>query len=475
MTVADVLRAVRGRWVLFAACCVIPLVAALAVVHKSPRVYASNAGLYVSPIGAFAGPNEYNGILVAQQEATSYAGLATSPAVMGPVIAHLHLATTPSQLAGQVIATSHGVFIDVTVHSSSAASARAIANDAALRLAALTKQFEGTRARERPPVKLTLVSPAVLQPAPVSPRKKLDLALGLVVGIIAGFVAVILREKTDPRVRTAQQAQSSTGCNLVTTAGGDRRTAWPPVRRPEPGASTAESFRRLRLRLAPALAANHAQSVAVASLQRSDPGPAAAANLALALAEDGSTIALVDTDAHAGLIATYFGLDGAADDDMVPWETAIQRYRENLLILPAAAALGGERQISPARLADLLIQLEKISQRTVVHVGPVLTHAAAAELGGTARTVLLVVQKDKTRQKDLRLAAQMLRSAGADLTGVVLAPARLLPGLSDFRDTSSGTVAVLAAAANGHGPGRAVAPSTATVAPFPPETGGQEH
>jgi polysaccharide biosynthesis transport protein len=473
MTVADVLRAVRGRWFLFAVCCVIPLVAALAVVHVSAPVYSSTAGLYVSPIGAFAGPNEYNGILVAQQEATSYAGLANSPAVMGPVIAHLHLATTPSQLSGQVTATSHGVFIDVTVRSGSAAAARAIANDAALRLAAITKQFAGTRARGKPPVKLTLVNPAVLPPAPVSPRKTLDLALGLVVGLVAGLVAVILREKADPRVRTAQQAQSSTGCNLVTTAGGDRRTAWLPARRAEPDASTAESFRRLRLRLAPALAANHAQSVAVTSLQRGDPGSAVAANLALALAEDGSATALLDADAHAGLIATYFGLDSAADGEMVPWETAIQRYRENLLILPATTALGGERQISPVELADLLIQLGKISHRIVVHVGPVLTHAAAAELGGTARTVLVVVQKDKTRQKDLRLAAQILRSAGADLIGVALAPPRLLPVLSAFRDTSSGTVAVLAAA-NGHGPGRAAAPS-ATAPPFQPKTGGQEH
>ena len=178
------------------------------------------------------------------------------------------------------------------------------------------------------------------------------------------------------------------------------------------------------------------------------PAPAVAANLALTLAEGGSTVALVDADARAGRIADYFGMDGSLGvttviSEEMPLESAIQRYRENLIILPAGPAEAGAGQPSPEELAELLGRLQGISDYTVVHVGPIIAHAAAAELSVAARTVLLVAQTDKARQADLQLATEMLHSAGADLLGIVLAPGRLAPIPSAFRAGRSVPAAML--------------------------------
>ena len=91
-------------------------------------------------------------------------------------------------------------------------------------------------------------------------------------------------------------------------AGSLIRRAGLPIRTADPGSSAAESFRRLRLGLAPALSAHHAQSLAVTSLAPGDSGPAVAINLALVLAEAGSSVLLVDADARAGQIAGHFGM-----------------------------------------------------------------------------------------------------------------------------------------------------------------------
>ena len=491
MTLSDVLRAVRARWILFVVCCIVPVAAAFAVGRSSAPVFTSTAELFVAPANSFGpanssvGPNRYGdayeGALLAQQQAPSYASLVTSPAVLRGVIADLHLATTPSQLSNKITAASptNSVLIDITVRDTSAATARAIANHTAVRFAAMVERLSASGAGKKSPMTLTLVKPALLPTTPASSHTKVDRALGLVVGLAVAFTAVILREKTDPRVRTVQQAQSITGCSLVTTVEGAPGRAWLLAGQAGSDPFAAESSRRLRLRLAPALAARHARSVAVTSLKWGDPGPAVAANLALTLAEGGSTVALVDADARAGQVAAYFGADSspgvaAVVSGEVPMETAIQRYRENLLILPAGLAQHGERQMSPAQLAELLFRLGGMSDHIVVHTGPVLDNAAAAELSVAAHAVLLVVQKDKARQEDLRLGTEILRGAEADLVGVALAPAHLVPMLSAFRTARSGPA--VAAAANGQGHVRTVAPGAAQAQRSAgPETLGPDH
>jgi len=473
MTAADVLRAIRARWLLFAVCCIVPLAAAVQVARTSALVYTTTAELFVAPAKPATGIDNYQNALsaaqLAAQQAPSYASLVDSPVVMQRVIDDLHLTTTPAQLAGQVTATSplNSVLIDITVSGDSAAAVRAIANDTAVRFTALAERVaiavpgHGPLGHPTvgPSVKLKLVKPALLPTGPVSRHKTIDLVLGLVVGLAVGLTAVILREKTDARVRTISQARSSTGCSFVTTVGDARgraglviRRAGLPIRTARPGSSAAESFRRLRLGLAPGLADRHAQSLAVTSLAPGQPGPEVAVNLALVMAEAGSTVLLIDGDARAGRIAAHFGMDGPLGlttliGKKAPPESAFQPYLENLRVLPAT----GAEQPSPADLIQLLEKWQGTSDYIIVHVGPVLAHAVAAELSAAAHTVLLVAQRDKTRQQDLRLAAEMLRNANANLLGIVLAPAHLAILPTEIHTGRSGSTPPRAATSNGRG------------------------
>jgi capsular polysaccharide biosynthesis protein len=456
---------------LFVLCCLIPVGAAVAVARASSPAYDSTAQLYLASRDASSAPNAYQDALLAQQQAPSLAQLVNSPAVMRAVIADLHLATSPSLLATRVSATSptNSVLINVTARGSSPAATRDIANVTAARLAAMAQRLAAPTRGGHPAVKIILAKPAVLPTAPSSAHTKTDLALGLVVGLVLAFSVVILREKADGRVRTAAQAQTGTGCRLVAVIEQARGRA---VRWRHAGAEAdspaAESFRRLRLRLAPATAVHHARSLAVTSLVPGDPGPAIAANLALVLAEDGSTVALVDTDPRSARIVDYFGVDGSVGVTTVirgltPLEAAVQRYNEHLLVLPAGPAEAASRQATQAEVSDLVGLLERSVDHVVVHAGPVLAHASAAEVCAAAHTVVLATRKDQARQEELRLAAEILGSAGADLVGVVLAPARLAPMTSAFE--VGGPVPPATPAANGAGRGaRTFAPASAQLA-----------
>ncbi len=488
MSVADVVRAIRARWLLFTVCCIVPIAAAAFAAARAPApVYSATAGLIVEPTKLVEGVDPYQSAFTAAQlaqlQTPSYASVVDSPAVLRAVIADLHLATTPSQLSRQISATSplNSVVIDITASGDSAAAARDIANDTAQRFVGLAEGMSGSILGHvlvpppvsgppevgpsvvGPPLRLSLVKPALLPTAPSSSHKTSDLFLGLVVGLAVGLTAVILREKTDLRVRTVGEARSSTGCSFVTSvgdtggqAGSLIRRAGLPIHTADPGSSAAESFRRLRLRLARALSVHPAKSLAVTSLAPGDCGPVVAINLALVLAEAGSSVLLVDTDAGAGQITGHFGMDSqlglttAIGEETLP-ESALQQYHENLRLLPVGSPAADGEQPSPTQLAELLDTWQGSSDYIVVHVGPILAHAVAAELSAAAHTVLLVAQRDEARQKDLRLATEMLRDANADLLGVVLAPAHLAVRPSEYRTGRPGSIPALAAASNGQG------------------------
>ena len=150
MTVADVLRAIRARWLLFTVCCIVPLAAAFAAGRASAPVYSATAGLFVAPArlaeGVDAYQNAFSAAQFAEQQAPSLASMADSPVVLRAVIADLHLATTPTQLSGQVSAASpaNSVVINITAHAGSAAAARDIANDTARRFARLAETVSGS-------------------------------------------------------------------------------------------------------------------------------------------------------------------------------------------------------------------------------------------------------------------------------------------------------------------------------------------
>jgi capsular polysaccharide biosynthesis protein len=440
MTVADVLRAVRARWLLFFLCCAVPVVAGVAVIKGSSPSYESTAELYVATTGGSTAANAYQGALLAQQQAPSLAHLVDSPAVLNAVISRLGLATNSASLAKDISASSptNSVLIDVTARGSSPAAARDIANAAAGRLASLAEHLAGSGPQSHSTVRVTLANPASLPIAPVSQHKTTDLILGLVVGLAVAFSAVILREKLDPRVRTIQQAQAIARSRFASAVrvGRQRAVPWRWIQM-RVDSSVAESFRRLRVRLVPA-ATSSTHCLAVTSLVRRDPGPAIAANLALALADSGSTVLLLDTDPRSSRIADYFDADRSVGisnviNGITPLETAVQTYHERLLILLAGAARAvSGPATSRSELRELVELLGRQVDHVVVSVPPLLVHADAAELCATADTVVLAARRGSAKRPDLEMATEILRSAGANPDCVLLAPARLTATTSSF-------------------------------------------
>lgn len=199
--------------------------AAVAVTLATTPVYTARAQVYVSVRTGETTTDLLQGSSFSQRQVKSYTDLASTPLVLTPVIEHLDLATTPDTLAESVSADSplDTSLINIRASDPDPQTASDIANAVAESLAeqvtALEEPDEGPS-----PVEINTVRTASAPTEPSSPNLKLNVALGLLLGLAAGFGLAILREVLDTRVRTVDDVRSVTTASILTSMAHDEES-----------------------------------------------------------------------------------------------------------------------------------------------------------------------------------------------------------------------------------------------------------
>jgi capsular polysaccharide biosynthesis protein len=158
-------------------------------------VYQADAQLYVTPAVNAANPSDLNQAnQFSQGIVKSYAALVTSQTVMRRVIADLGLQTSPEDLATKVTATSPlgTVLINVSAQSDSSSAAESIVNSTIKNATQLVGQLQNESGGNASTLKT--VSPGVSSQKPVAPKKLVNLALGLVAGLVIGSLLLSVFE-----------------------------------------------------------------------------------------------------------------------------------------------------------------------------------------------------------------------------------------------------------------------------------------
>ena len=152
-----------------------------------------------------------------QSEVKSFSEVITSPEVLEPVLAHLKLRTSPQALASKVGVTVplDTVLIDLSVKDTSPTRARDIANEIARQSTVVMQALVTPPGQNVSPVRVTVTQWATTPLTPATPRKKLNLALGLLAGLVL-------------RMRGRRSARKHGSKGRRTAPGGrDRQRAYP--------------------------------------------------------------------------------------------------------------------------------------------------------------------------------------------------------------------------------------------------------
>jgi polysaccharide biosynthesis transport protein len=206
-------RVLRAHWLLIAVSVLGCTGAAGLLAWTHAPVYAARTQLFVSASSGSTDPSQtYQGGLFARDRVLSYAQIVSSPMVATAVMSQLNIAETVAQFRAEVTAVvpANTVLINVTVKDRSPQRAKTIADAVGEEFPRFVGILETPQGGGNSPVEVSVMSQAQLPTSPVSSRKSLDLALGALLGLVAGTGGAVLREVVDNRIRHEDDAVAST-------------------------------------------------------------------------------------------------------------------------------------------------------------------------------------------------------------------------------------------------------------------------
>ncbi|MFP3461281.1 polysaccharide biosynthesis tyrosine autokinase [Arthrobacter globiformis] len=430
MDLRDSLRILRRNWILIVAATLSGLLVGGGASVLSKPTYTSETQLFVAIQSAGSVQDLQQGNTFSQARVQSYVKTVRSPIVLQPVIDALGLSVTAEDLAKNVEASTelNTVLINIAVKDSSAVQAAAIAQEIAESLIKTIDTLEKPKSGGASPFHLSVIKPATAPTEPSSPNTKLNLLLGFIVGLSLGTGAAVLRTSLDNRVRGEEDVRQITDAPILGGISFDQdATKKPLLTQTGPQSPRAESFRQLRTNLQFANVSGQAKTVLVTSSVPGEGKSTTGTNLAIALAEAGQAVCLIDADLRRPMVSEYLGLNGGAglttalvgaadvNDLLQPWgEDQLYVLASGQIPPNPSELLGSEA------MKDLLLRLESAFDAIVIDAPPLLPVTDAAVLSQHVGGVVLVVGSQKLRQQDLEKSLNALNMVGSNLLGVVL-------------------------------------------------------
>jgi tyrosine-protein kinase len=438
MSSAVMVGVVRRRWRWIVAAVLVCLSGALVHSQSAAKSYRATAEVFFTLQYGNSAADLVQGATYTQNQVASFAKLATTPAVLEPVIDDLGLDVPVSELAGRVEAAApvDTVLVEITVTEFSAAASARLANAVAASLTTVVEDLAPVDADDRPTVSAATVTPAQEPGGPSTPDPLLDFAVGLAVGLLLGCALAWVRDSLDSRVRDAATLAEITSLPVVGTLGVlPRAMGGRPVVVTHPHHPHAESFRHLRTNVqflrvpdgAPGGAAGSAHVLLTTSSLSNEGKSTVAVNLACALAETGARVLLVDADLRRPTVASSLGIEGGAGLTtallgQAAWGDLVQEWGTGELavltsgpIPPNPAELLG----SPA-MERLIGQMRSGFDYVVIDTAPVLAVTDGVVLSRAVDGTLVVANATRVRRAQLGESLEALAQVGSRVLGVVL-------------------------------------------------------
>lgn len=260
---------------------------------------------------------------------------------------------------------------------------------------------------------------------PAKPRWALNLALGLIVGLVGGLGLAFLFENLDTTLYTTPQievvTQLSTLGRIPTTSpaqGSASLNAHPAV---------AEAFHRLRTNIASLSSESPTRTLMVTSAEPGEGKSTVVAHLAISLAQFGQKIIVVDANLRRPTLHLIFDLPNQIGlSNILNHETGLA---DAIQVQPATGLhilTSGPRPPNPAvllgspQMATLVAQLKDQYERVLLDTPAYLKVTDAVVLAPAIEAIALVVRRGCTGREALEMVLQQLTAVQAKVMGLVV-------------------------------------------------------
>jgi capsular exopolysaccharide synthesis family protein len=312
---------------------------------------------------------------------------------------------------------------------------------------------------------ISIVDKAKVPKDPVSPKKKLNLVLALLMGLFGGVGLCFVFEYLDNTVKGPEDVEKLAGLPslgvvpyLSPEGTKKKRTGrrsgykyaysyteenpgeeeMPEIKDIElvnhlyPKFSIAEDYRTIRTSILLSHADEPPKTIAFTSAMPTEGKTATVANMAVAFAQLGKKVLIVDTDLRMPRLHKLFKVDNAKGlsgylTGKVKVEEAIQQTAvENIWLLPSGYVPPNTAELLDSKKMRILVEgLIKGFDVVLFDTPPVLSVVDSLVVGSLAGSVIVVVQPEKTTKKPFLKAVEAMRRAKARIIGVVFNQAKI--------------------------------------------------
>jgi capsular exopolysaccharide synthesis family protein len=428
VSIREYFMVLRTRWVILFITTAVAVLSAIGYTLATTPLYEASTRLFVSTTGGASASDRYQGNRLSLDRVLSYTQLLTGETLAMRTADRLSM--DPTVLRGLVTATTKRdtVLIDVSVRNASPVRARDLANALSDEFVGLVRELETPSPGVRPDARVIVEQRATIPTKPVVPRPLLNIAAGLVFGLVIGSVLAFLRDLTDNTVKKAETVESITETSLVGTipVQKDIRNC-PTISFDRDNSGIAEAFRKLRTNLQ-FLGVDHPPRVIVVVSSSANEGKTTTAiNLALALAEAEHSVVIVDGDLRRPSLGSYLNLVGT-----VGFSTALSGSATLPDVLqetkfPRLTALtAGVTPPNPSELLGslaakkLLAELREMFDYVIIDSPPLLAVTDGAILAAGVDGALIIARYGQTKRGALGTAVRSLHHVGASILGTIL-------------------------------------------------------
>ncbi|NII40931.1 capsular exopolysaccharide synthesis family protein [Curtobacterium flaccumfaciens] len=432
MDLPDLLHSLRRRWPIIAAGVLIGATAAGAHLALATPTYDATARLYITVAAAENGSatDLVQGGNAAEQRVRSYVDIVTTPRVLQHAIDALGLEMSAQDLADEVRADSPNetVLLNVTVRDTSAARAAELANAISTSFTELvTDDLEvGTR-NAVSPVSVRTVQPAIAPDHAATPQTLKSGLLGVGGGLALGLLIAVLRDLLDTRIRGRAEVETVTERPILGVIPKHKSVQHTPVYvQGDRQGQLAEAFRSLRTNLRFVEHPGTPQVFVVTSANASEGKTTTALNLAAALIEGGSRVAVVDCDLRRPAVAGRVDMENATGltdvlTGRAELEDVLQPWGATGAVLPAGPTPPNPGDLlASAAMTEVLRILSGDHDYVIIDTPPLLPVTDAAILASATAGALLVTAAGKSHTHELRDALEVLDRVGARTLGIAV-------------------------------------------------------
>lgn len=399
--------------------------AGYAIGDRQTPMYSATATLMVlSEPGE--DPAEYQDVQIAQALTQTYAELLLNRQVLQPVVDQQGDIISLEELqASTIVGVSGGTLLNVAVANEDPVLAANLANA----IAGQFVDFAATMPETGGAV--TLTEGAVPPGLPYAPRVPVYVLLGGVVGLLLASGFVFMVDQLDTRHRSGKQLEGLRPLAVVPKVSRMPRKRLQLFQQQDPGCLAANSIRTLRAAVLetyiPEEVKTHRGQVIGCFAPTSQSGQSVVvANLALSLANSGTSVALVDLNFRNPTLAQYFGVSSKRGvvnllhSDGSTWEShSVPVTNQLRLLLPGKTSRNAADILADPMMARTMLRIADAVDVVLLDIPAADISSDSGLLARFLDSAIIVARDGRTRRQAVYSLASELDRAGTLVLGVV--------------------------------------------------------